>query len=735
MDFFIFNGLMHMKIYLLLISVLMTFPECIRAQDMSLFGYWTYYSDAENSLYKSHCDQAFRMIEERRTRINLLDTRDQWIARRNFISDKLKDILNLYPARTPLNPKINGIIQRDGYRIEKLIYESQPGYYVTGAIYIPDGLRKKAPAIFYACGHSVEGFRANIYQHIIINLVKKGFVVLTIDPMGQGERYEYWDKEANRPTFPVPDHEHSYAGAQCLVTGYSVASHFIMDVIRGLDYMVTRPEIDPGRIGMTGRSGGGNLTAYVGAIDDRILAAAPECYITDYEHLFKSIGPQCAEQNLYRFFQEDLNHADFIVARAPKPTLIIGTTRDFFSIQGTLKSFTESKRIYDMLGAGDKLTMVQDDAIHTSTQKNREAMYAFFQKYLDNPGSQEDLNVSIPDPETLKVTESGQVAVSLKGETIFSLNNRLSRNKWEKLISSREEDMNHIRKTLADAQELTGFEEPADYGEAVFSGRYRFVDYALEKYLVKGSGKYMLPVIYLYPAGFNKNKIILYFHTEGMEHVLQQDTLVQALMKQGYGVLLSDLPGTGCMGPGYLKGDSYIKGISYNQWFAAVLAGKSHVALRSQDILRIVNFIRQELAIDAGISAMSEGPLAVDLLHASAFKKEIGSICLINPFLSFKNFTATRFYQPEYVPFLVAGTAGRYDLADLMASLMPGRILILNPRQADGLFASPEKVREELDYPHKIYLREKLDSRFIVISNAENKDPVEEILSWHQAQQ
>jgi hypothetical protein len=408
-----------MKIYLLTICTLIIIPVFVRAQDISLFSYWKYYSDSENSLYKTFCDQAFNLLEERKYRVNTLRTRDQWIERRNLLREKMLEIISLYPEKTSLNPQITGIIQRDGYRIEKLIYESQPGYFVTGALYIPDGLTGKAPAIFYACGHSVDGFRSSIYQHIIINLVKKGFVVFTIDPMGQGERYDYWNEEKKESEFPVPDHEHSYAGTQCLVTGYSIASHFIWDVIRGLDYMETRKEIDRERIGMTGRSGGGNLTAYVGAIDERILAAAPECYITDYEYLLKSIGPQCAEQNLYKFIEAGLNHADFIVARAPRPTMIISTTRDFFSIQGTMDSYNEAKNIYELMNAGGELSLVQDDAIHTSTRKNREAMYAFFQKYLNNPGNPEDLAVTTPEPESLRVTETGQVVSALKGETVF----------------------------------------------------------------------------------------------------------------------------------------------------------------------------------------------------------------------------------------------------------------------------------------------------------------------------
>lgn len=711
--------------------MMISIPVSVRAQDVPLFSYWKYYSDAENSLYKTHCDQAFQFLEERKARVDTLTTKDQWLQRKNLIREKMQEIIRIFPEKTPLNPQVTGVIPRDGYLIEKLVYESQPGYFVTGAIYIPEGLTAKAPAIFYACGHSVDGFRSRIYQHIIINLVKKGFVVLTIDPMGQGERYDYWNEQNNVSDFPVPDHEHSYAGTQCLVTGYSVAAHFIWDVIRGIDYMETRKEIDGKRIGMTGRSGGGNLTAYVGALDERIIAAAPECYITDYEFLLKSIGPQCAEQNLYKFIAAGFNHSDFIIARAPMPTMIISTTRDFFSIQGAMESYEEAKRSFEALDAGDKLSMAQDDAVHTSTRKNREAMYAFFQKYLNNPGTPEDVEVNIPEPETLKVTETGQVVTSLNGETVFSLNNRLASDEWEKLNRSRVEDAQHLQKVVATAVDLSGLQFPDKTEAPVFSGRHITDSFVLEKYLIPGSGSYMLPVFYLEPVRAAREKIIVYFHMRGMAYALEQDSLVRDLLKQGYPVLLADLPGIGSLGPGYLKGDSFIQGISYNQWFAAILAGKSPVGLRAEDMIRIFRFVRQELE-PAEISMISEGPIGVDGLHAAAIEKDIGSLVLINSPLSFKNFTGTRFYNSALVPHLVAGTAGKYDLPDLMANLAPRRILLVNPRLADYSFATNEQITKELDYPDKIYMKEGSDMNFKVIPWGKTTDPVNQILLWYQ---
>lgn len=693
----------------------------VRAQDdVSFFKTWQYYSDIENSLYKHFYSIAHDQLESRKREVGNVITRTEWLERQLLVRQKLSEIIGPFPEKTPLNTQVTGILRKDGYTIEKIIYESIPGYYVTGALYIPDGVTEKAPAIFYACGHSVDGFRFGIYQHIIINLVKKGFVVFTIDPMGQGERYEYWDKQKDEPRFPIPDHEHSYAGAQCLIAGYSTARYFIWDVIRGIDYMLTRKEIDPARIGMTGRSGGGNITAYLGALDNRILATAPECYITSYEYIYKSIGPQCAEQNLYKMIGEGLDHADFIEARAPKPTMIIGTTRDFFSIQGTRESYLEAKGMYNALDAEEKLIMIEDDNVHKSTRKNREAMYSFFQKYLENPGSPEDHRVQVPGPEELQVCQTGQLVTSFNGQSVFSLNSAVVRKQMESLELSRADHSRHLEKTVSRAIRYSGFEYPDHFGDPVFSGRYVHPGYTLEKYLIPGSGDYVLPAILLLPADQSTKEIILMLDTEGMEHAVNQDSLTHALVIEGYSVLLADLPGIGSMGPGYLKGDSYIDNTSYNQWFAAVLAGKSNVGLRAEDIVRLVHFIKYSLKEFSSISTLAIGSLGSEVLHAAIFEPDIENICLIRPFLSYTDIATTRLYNPKYIPFTVPGAIGEYDLPDLIAGLCPRKVLVIEPRSGDGLIAAEAKVMNTMRFPLNVYSEKGVPENINLISGPDD---------------
>jgi dienelactone hydrolase len=697
-------------------------------EDVKLFDFWQYYSDAENALYKYFCAVGIQQLEERNAAIENLHSEEDWIKRQSYIREKLLEIIGPFPDKTPLNVRVTGKIQREGYRVEKLIYESLPGYHVTAALFIPDNLKGWAPAILNPIGHSTLSFRRDVYQHTIINLVHKGFVVLAYDPVGQGERLQYYNEETGESRFSST-REHSYPGAQCFLSGYSPAKYFIWDGIRGIDVLLSREEVDPDRIGITGLSGGGTSTAQIAALDDRILAAAPACYLTNYQYLLKSRGPQDAEQNLFRFIYHDLDHPDFIAVRAPKPTLIISTTRDFFSIQGARETYLEAGKAYTALGAENNLQMTEEDHGHGFTTKNREAMYAFFQKHLDLPGDATDREVETIPLEELWVTESGQLATSLKGETIHSLNKKLVEDQLLALEASRSRRDDHLSGVREAAARISGFRSPGEFGRGIFSGRYVKDNYSLEKYLIPGSGDYMIPLAMFFPSRQDKGEAILLLHEEGKDHAANSDSLARQLVLKGYTVLLGDLPGIGELGPGYLQGDAYIDRISYNQWFAGILTGTSIVGLRAEDILRMVHFLRTGLEEDYALSVLSVGVTGSEVLHAAVFDDAFQRICLVQPFLSFASIALAPDYAPRFIPNTVAGAIEAYDLADLMALICPRKLLIVNPLMAEGSRADETGAKESLAFPATVFDRKGLGEHFDVLCTEQDQvNP--EILKW-----
>jgi cephalosporin-C deacetylase-like acetyl esterase len=723
---------MKKKLFLSLVYIF-SFLILVQSQDdVNFFDFWKYYADSENAMYKTSCSLAFKQLQEREEAIAQLHVKSDYLDRQEVVKNKLLKLMGPLPEKTPLNARITGVIKKEDYRVEKVIYESIPGYFITAALFLPQKRKGKAPAIIYASGHTDNGFRSETYQHIIINLVKKGFVVLAFDPIGQGERLQYYNESEGKSRFGSTV-EHSYPGAQCYISGYSPAKYFIWDGIRSVDYLLTRKEVDPERIGMTGRSGGGTQTAYTAAVDDRILAAAPECFITSMEYILKSIGPQDAEQNLVYMISEGIDHGDLLEVRAPRPGLMITTTRDFFSNQGARETFDEVKRFYGGLGAGDHMSMVADDAAHASTPKNREAMYAFFQQYLENPGDPTDLDVETFEEKDLWVTETGQLATSLKGETLYSLNKKIVKNQNAnlKLLRGSEDIDEHMTTVGKDAKHLSGFKYPGSFGKAMFSGRYVKKEYVVEKYLIPGSGDYMLPAVLFMPVVKRNNEVVLLLDELGMEHAAGKDSLmIHSMLKQGYSVLIFDVPGIGSLGPGYLKGDAYIDNTSYNQWFAGILTNKSIVGMRVEDILRIAHFIETDIGEFEIISALASGATGSELLHAAVFNKSIQKLCLLQPFLSYAEIALEPEYKPAFIPSTVAGAIEKYDLPDLMAALCPRKLLIVNPLSGNGDSAVDSDILGSLTYPNTVFTQKGAKENFTYSVVGEGQPVYEQILKW-----
>ncbi|WP_373514950.1 acetylxylan esterase [Persicitalea sp.] len=645
-------------------------------EELSVFNYWRAFDGVPAmSLYRHLYQRAGSQLAERKAVVEKLTSQADWQKRQSSVKAKLTAAIGEFPNKTPLSPVVTGTIEREDFKVEKLYFESLPGFYVTAALFIPKVRRGKSPAILYCSGHSPTGFRSDIYQHNILNYVKKGFVVLAFDPIGQGERKSYAESKG----LGSPTKEHSYPGTQSFVSGLSPAQYFVWDGIRAIDYLVSRPEVDAARLGITGRSGGGTQATYIAALDERVLAAAPECYITTYDKQLLSRGPQDAEQILLHMLEKGLDLPDLIELRAPKPTLIVSTTSDIFSIQGVRDTYDEAKGAFAAFGKAQQLIKVEDDAGHASTPKNREATYAFFQKYLDNPGSSKDEEVEKFGVEELYATPTGDMLQTLYGESLFSLNLKYTREVVQKRKSN-PKAADNIRES---AIRLSGYEIPSTKRDVIFSGRIHRTNYAIEKYLVKGSGEYHISALWLKPEKAS-DKLVLLLDERGKTLALAKGELADQLAREGYEVIVPDLSGIGESSTGYLTGgDSFIKGVPMNLWYAGLLTNKSLVAVRAEEISILTDFIKRESTIK-GVTAIAHGTLTSDLLHSAVFSDSFDRIILSNPLISYQSIAEQQMYEPKFVMSSVAGALQAYDLPDLVASLSPHPMLLLNPIDATG---------------------------------------------------
>ena len=366
--------------------------------------------------------------------------------RQAYIRAKLLEEIGGFPEKTPLNARITGTLEREGYRVEKLIFESQPRYYVTANVYVPTTGKRPYAAVLGTAGHSGEGKAAEIYQRAWIGLAKRGFLVLAYDPPGQGERLQYLNADGKSPFNPGGTGEHTMAGRQCLLTGTNIARYMIWDGIRAFDYLLTRPDVDPKRIAVAGNSGGGTQSSYLAAFEPRLAAAAPSCYITSWEKLWSGPGPQDAEQDFAGFLADGLDFPDFLIAFAPKPIHMATAIKDFFPIDGARATYAEARRVFGVLGAADRAGYFEYDDTHGWSKPRREATYRWFEKWLhgrEDSGAEPEFKVEVP--KDLNCTPTGQVATSLKGETVQSLNRALAERLYPQRAAARGKDIARAR--------------------------------------------------------------------------------------------------------------------------------------------------------------------------------------------------------------------------------------------------------------------------------------------------
>jgi hypothetical protein len=681
-----FSGMGKYVVMMFFLSFLTISTSPAQDEELKVFSTqgktWLRFSNVNQALNLHLAKEAEKLLAQRDERVAQITTTAALEARQREIGNILDKLITPQERSTPLNPTITKTVKKKDFTMELVVFESLPGFYVTGALFIPDEFVKPAPAILFCSGHSAAAFRRDIYQQPLLNLVKKGFVVLAIDPIGQGERLQYLDPNTGESLIGSSTKEHSYPMAQTALIGRSVAEYFVLDGIRAIDYLVSRPEVDPSRIGVHGLSGGGTQTAFIAAIDKRVKAAAPSGYITNYRRIFESIGVQDGEQNIYRGLLNGIDHPELLLARVPKPTLIMATTRDFFSIEGTRETYDELKRYYDILGKADNIDLVEGDYGHGYTQNIREAMYSFFQKHLDNPGDSAEEEVEFLEEGEITVTPTGQVSTAFNSKNIFDLNRERAMVNLNRLAKERANHKGYLEKVTDLAQTTSGYKAPEGVGKPFFMGRSQREGYAIEKYFIEGEGEYAVPYLLFLPR-IKNSKAILYLHSEGKQAEAAIGGEIERLVNKGFTVLAPDLLGIGEQEPLDLRGDANIQGVSFNAWFSGMTIGRSILGIRAGDISRLVQVLKQEGDVEEihGVAKNEIGPV---MLHAAAFDPLFTSVACIGSYVSWEAVILNEFYKTEYLHSMVPGALLHYDLPDLASALAPNKLMMIGLKDSEG---------------------------------------------------
>jgi len=618
-------------------------------------------------LYEYLLEQVERQAAVRNAEVqDALRSPEALAARRQRLRQDLRKIVGPLPERTPLEPRVTGTIDCEGYRIEKVLIASRPGHHVTANLYLPADTSRPSPGVLVPCGHSANGKASEAYQSACVLLAKNGLVALIYDPIGQGERNQL------PPSISHGTHEHTLVGIGALAVGLNTGHYRIWDGLRAMDYLASRPEVDPKRLGCAGNSGGGTMTTWLMALDERIEVAAPSCFITTIPRLFKTIGPQDCEQHFPGQGKLGIDHTDFIAMRAPRPTLILAAEQDFFDFEGTRTAYEQAAAVYRVFGKPEQVSLFSYNDKHGWSQPRREAAVQWMRRWLmDDDRPVREPKLTLQKDADLQVTASGQVVGEFVDEvSVVDLNQQAA----ERLASERRAawDARSPAERVAAVREVLGIAaKPAPPMPATSKGLLNRDGYTIEKLAFERSGEVPLPALLCLPEakGITKPlRAVIYVDSRGKSAGFGAGGAIERLIRDGNAVLAVDLRGFGETAD-TKEGRKY-HNAEFRTAMVAMHVGRPLLAKRVEDLLAVVDWLATDSRIDSAqigiIGVRRAGPV---VLHAAVLEKRIAPIELRDSIRSWQHDVVAKPLDADLMGSVVPGSLAIYDLPDLAAML------------------------------------------------------------------
>jgi cephalosporin-C deacetylase-like acetyl esterase len=653
----------------------------------------------------------------RASAVAAIHTRQQAEARQAKVRSQVLALIGAFPERTPLHAKVVGETKvagengTEGFRIRKVLFESQPNFFVTALLYVPDGDTPggKRAAVLMTPGHAVSGKAGD--APMAATFARNGFIVLSYDPIGQGERLQYPDPSKPGVSLAArPTGEHGEASLQPMLIGETFAKYEIWDAMRGVDYLESLPEVDPHRIGAVGCSGGGTVTALTSALDTRIAATGTACYITSFDALLPALGPQDAEQSTPRFISSGLGFPDWVELAAPRAYAVLSTYSDMFPFAGARESVIEARRFYalfDPASAGTvprgttpsipptptapalnadstnhvvlnaSLQWITGPGGHGALQPIMGNIVSFFLRNLQ-PGADADhpivpagngpraamaLIANVPK-DAFQVTATGQVATSFPGcATVFTLNKKRA----ARIVPAHRPDIAFaalgalIRDATGAAAKPGTTKFAADLLTAE-SGQIAFpseggLDLEADLAVPSGAGRHPA-ILLVVPHSIHESDPIARANKAKFDALAAQGNLVLAITPRPSPPGADDMKAP-VLGPFYLLS------------LRADLVGRTLVGLRIDDVIRAMDYLSSRADVDAAhISASASGHMGLVLLHAGVLDRRIHHIDVDHVLTSYRSLLDAPLPTgaPEDV---IPGVLLHYDIPDLERALKP----------------------------------------------------------------
>ncbi|MBN2294902.1 MAG: acetylxylan esterase [Pirellulales bacterium] len=700
----------------------------VDAADLRVYTTPQQQAQAKNMLY-AHIDNAVaRSKAQRQRELDALKTPQEWRRRQAQTRARLEEYLGQFGPKCPLLPRVVGKLDRPDYVIEKIIFQSQPNYHCTCNLYLPKKCKGPLPGVLFTCGHLPEG-KGSEYHECALGLVKKGYVVLALDPIGQGERSEYFDPKTGKDLVPLTVSQHHYVARPSWLVGRTLIGYRVLDCVRALDYLEKRPEVNPEQLAVVGNSGGGQMALSITAADPRIKVCV-------------AAHPAGSMEQTYLNGQY-LSENEFLSLVPPRPCLII-VGKDSGEAPYHQSRLDDMLQFYKGLGVADRAKLVIVDGRHDMKKPKREAAYPWLARWFGREGEDGKEHALEPEPvENLWCSKSGRVVQSLGGETAQTLNAKLAeklrpprpapkdkpsletarttlKNKIDKRIGLRTCFENGVRTSkgatadlsssaISGQQRSTLLDKPAvapifnhllkqTAPEATALGSIETGDLNIDRLVLKSEPGIELPALLLKPKkSAPDSPLVLHVAELGKPTDTAQESLALRLACQGCTVFSVDVRGTGETDPrDRAKLPSLIKYNADQFHFAshAVRAARMQTtmaAMRAYDVIRAVDYLRnQKEFAKRPIVLAGEGLGGVWALIAAVFDTRTAGVICVDMVPSYKLIVGSQYYNARDY-FWVPGALKDFDLPDLVGLVAPRSTLLVNPR--DALLKPLEQVK------------------------------------------
>lgn len=617
---------------------------------------------------------------EREAQLAALKTPADWFAYQKGLRARLAEYLGPFPARTPLNPQVVGTIEREGYAIEKVIYESCPGYFVTANFYRPKGRAFPVPGVIFVCGHSNEGKGWVLYHETCLGLVMKGYAVLAIDPQGQGERSEYFDAETlkNLVGTTVPQH-HQLLRPSFLV-GQTLGGYRTWDAIRGVDYLVSRPEVNAEQLAAVGNSGGGQMALLVTAADERIKVCAAA-----------HPGGSCENTYLNGISLSDKEVLSLI---APRPCrFIVG--KDSGETHHVPRA-ADMQRFYVGMGYGtDRCEVKWVDGIHDMRQPKREAAYEWLNRWMGKEADgTAEAKLEPLTAQQLWCTESGFAVKSLGGATGQTLNQRrLAEIAPHRVAPASAPEAQKQAETLRKAVLArlglhVAANRPAPEVRAV--REVTGPGFTAQMLTLQAEPGISLPAVLLQPQSPRPDApVVIHAAERGKPTRYDLPSLPLSLCRQGYVVLSVDVRDAGETDPMAGQYPASAAGYVPTQWSkdtrsitAYGCLGRTMIGMQAYDLLRACDHLRTRSDLGGRKTVLvGEGLGGVWALLAGALDPTVSQVVTLHTLCSLRQLIESPYHE-VYDYFWMPSALADFDLPELATLVAPRRALWIDPVEA-----------------------------------------------------